>query len=33
VRALERARDAAEEAEARKRELDRQIEGDVDPGY
>jgi hypothetical protein len=33
VRALERARDAAEEAEARKRELDRQIEADVDPGY
>lgn len=33
VRALDRARDAAEEAENRKRELDRQIEGDVDPGY
>jgi hypothetical protein len=33
VRALERARTVEEQAEERKRELDRQIEGDVDPGY
>lgn len=33
VRALDKARAVEEEAEARKRELDRQIEGDVDPGY
>jgi hypothetical protein len=33
VRALDRARDAAEEAEKRKRELDRHIEDDADPRY